>query len=174
MASSEALTKALAATDREPAAKTFAEAVAAAASLKAAGYHDALKAALDGADAGVRESACVCFGALANLAMASLEPSLVALLPSVLERCADKVVAVRTAADAAVKILSEKINPDALKKVRKEPQPTGAVARCQGTPPCWGLARSISAAARQPRGACARACAGPSAAGEAEPCVAAA
>lgn len=121
---SEALTKALASKDAAPA---FAEAVKAAGSLKAAGYHDALKAAIDGNDAGVREAACVCFTELANLGMASLEPSLVALLPSVLERCADKVVAVRTAAEASATALAEKINPDALKKVRAWPQPSAAV-----------------------------------------------
>ena len=116
---SEALTKALASKDAAPA---FAQAVKAAGSLKAAGFHDALKAALDGTDAVARESACVCFTELANLGMASLEPSLVALLPSVLERCADKVVAVRAAADAAAAALGEKVNTDALKKVRQSPK----------------------------------------------------
>ena len=151
---SEALTKALASKDAAPA---FAQAVKAAGSLKAAGFHDALKAALDGTDPVARESACVCFTELANLGMASLEPSLVALLPSVLERCADKVVAVRAAADAAAAALGEKVNTDALKKVRTGSNPRRPSSR---QPPSRGSlhARAAACAARRPPGRTVHAC----------------
>ena len=151
---SEALTKALASKDAAPA---FAQAVKAAGSLKAAGFHDALKAALDGTDPVARESACVCFTELANLGMASLEPSLVALLPSVLERCADKVVAVRAAADAAAAALGEKVNTDALKKVRPGSNPRRPSSR---QPPSRGSlhSRAAACAARRPPGRTVDAC----------------
>jgi len=113
-----ALEKALGSGDaRQEAAAALASAVKAAGNMKAAGVHDALKAALDSTDASVRESAVACFTALVQLGLAVLEPSLVAMLPAVLERCSDKVVSIRGAAEAAVKAMSAVINPNATKKV---------------------------------------------------------
>jgi uncharacterized membrane protein len=83
--------------------------------MKTAGVYDALKAALDDADAAKREAAAAGFQALAALSFKPVEPALVSLLSLVLERMADKVVSIRTTAEAAVKTFSDTVSPDAVK-----------------------------------------------------------
>jgi hypothetical protein len=115
---------------RATSAAAYAASVKASVLVLKAGV-DSLKAALDNVtDAVARESALAVVAALTEAGQAA-EPYIVACLASCLERCSDKIVSVRTAADACVRAISASINVNVTKRVRHSRAALQALALCR-------------------------------------------
>jgi len=115
-----ALTTGASADERTATASKVAEAVktAGAASLASANVVEQLRAAIDNmSSAEAREGGLQAFASIMQTVGTTAEPFLLSLIPSTLERLADKVAPVRAAAEAALNAYIAALNPYSVEQV---------------------------------------------------------